>query len=170
MIRIILAIVTLAVVAFFVLHPHSKHQSQNLVTPITERTTGWTHDALADLRVTFSAENDALRVDIPQIDTTDYHVQCYFHPVQLKEGAQYRIRFEAKASNEFVMKLQSLSEWRGFPNSGLDTKVALVTQWVPYSFTFTAHGLNNRTARVPVFLMGTNTGTVWIKNVVLEEM
>jgi hypothetical protein len=172
MIRLFLAIVMVAVVAGFVFMPH-KHQGVNLVTPITNvgsSNTGWNCSSDTAMKPSFTSEGDALRVDIPQIDGKDYDVQCFYAGVKAKEGAQYKLSFEAKASQEDVVHLQAVAETRGFPSIGLDTPVPLVTKWVQYSYTFTAQGLNGRTAHIPLFMLGTSTGTVWIRKVVVEEL
>jgi hypothetical protein len=170
MIRILIAIVTLAVIGIVVFHPHKQQKASNLVKPITQVGTGWTHDYKDELGITFSAEGDAARIDIPKIDAEPSHVQCFYKGLDLTEGTQYRLRFDAKASNQFVMRVQAAVVYRDFPNAGLDNEVPLVDKWLPYSYTFTAHGLNGHQVRAPLFLMGTGTGTVWIKNVVLEEI
>jgi hypothetical protein len=171
MIRILLAAITVAIIGCIFFLPR-KHQAGhvNLVKPITQVGSGWHHDYEKWLQVNMTAEGDALRVDIPQTDKMPEHAQCYFDGAPLKDGSQYRLRFEAKADKQFIMRVQAAVIYRGYPNAGLDERVPLVTEWLPYTYTFTAGGMNGRTARIPLFLLGTDTGTVWIKNVVLEEI
>jgi hypothetical protein len=138
--------------------------------PITSIGTGWTFAATPPARATFTSEGDALRVDIPQVDTNDYDVECHFSGIRVTEGTQYRISFEAKAASDDAVHLQADAEYRGFPSIGLDTNVPLTTQWAPHSYTFTVRGLNGRPSTVPVFCLGTNAGTVWIRNVVVQEL
>jgi hypothetical protein len=169
MIRIFLAIILVATVAYFTLGP-SRSRKQNLVTPIASTGTGWVFQSGKTAPAAFHAEGDAMRIDIAGVDQEAWHIQGFHTDTKLREGAQYQIRFEAKSDHPFVATVQAVSESSDFHNIGLDTKIALTNQWSPYTFTFVAHALDGHSARVPLFLLGSDTGTVWIKNVVVEEV
>jgi hypothetical protein len=169
MIRVILAFIVVAVVAYLALgRPHA-HKG-NLVTPVTSVGTGWLFTPGKNGNATIRPEGDAMRIDVVHTSTDAAQVQGYFQHLTLREGAEYQIRFEAKADHNVVIPLQALSEWNGWRSIGLDTTVALTDHWTPFTFTFVATGLDGHPARVPVFSMAANTGTIWIRNVAVEEL
>jgi hypothetical protein len=168
MIRILLIVfVVVSVIGFLVFH--RSHQSGNLVKPITQ-IGQWNWQDTSPAKAALSAEGDALRCDITEVDGTDWHVQYMFQKITLVEGRQYRIRFNARASRDFVIRLVATNGWSGQDALGLNKEIALIGRWMPYDFTFTAEKTNGRPDRVPIFVMGTAVGTVWIKDVVMEEL
>jgi hypothetical protein len=57
-----------------------------------------------------------------------------------------------------------------FDNQGLDTSFALIDRWAPFESRFTAEHANGHPSRAPAFVLGGTVGTIWIKNLMVEEM
>jgi hypothetical protein len=147
---------------------HHPHHKGNLVPPITQAGQ-WYWQCMQPAEATLSADGDALRCDITKVDGTDWHIQYMYIKDTLVEGRQYRIKFEAKASDDMVMNLSVLNDKDDRHSLGLDTKVALVKKWVPYEYTFVASQTDGKPDRCPLFMLGQATGTIWIRNLVVEE-
>jgi hypothetical protein len=168
MIRIaIITSIIVGLIGFLVFH--KPHQQGNLVKPITQ-IGQWYWQAIDPAKAVVSAEGDALRCDISKTDGTAWHVQYMFKKVTLVEGRQYRLRFAARATPDMVIVLSANAEWMDHHTIGLEKQVPLINQWVPYDYTFIAEKADGRPDRVPIFGMGTGVGTVWIKDLVLEEL
>ncbi len=85
----------------------------------------------------------------------------------LEQGKSYNLTFWARASQPMELRAVSSKGSPNWDNYGLSQTVPLTTQWQPVSLTFEA----NRTvqdARIQ-FLVGGQTGQVWLDDVSLKE-
>jgi hypothetical protein len=85
----------------------------------------------------------------------------------LEQGKSYNLTFWARAGHPMELRAISSKGSPNWDNYGLSQTVPLTTQWQPVSLTFEA----NRTvqdARIQ-FLLGGQTGQVWLDEVSLKE-
>jgi hypothetical protein len=137
--------------------------SQSLRDP-----SAWTLDLAGGAQATLvQAKDKSLVVTISTADSTDYHVRLAQAPVTLAEGKIYTVRFRAKADQPRVIKLYAQTDQGDFHPVGLDTAVQLKSQWSDYTFSFTATKTEPKHVSCPQFLLGSQTGTVWLADVSL---
>jgi WD40 repeat protein len=118
-------------------------------------------------RGTLTSEGNIHRVDVTAVDDTDWHAQLVQTFDDLQEGATYTIRFRAKADAPRPMKLYGLIAEPDFHGIGLYEDVSLTEEWQPYQYTFQATDL--AAANMIQFLLGQQTGTVWIADFTLTK-
>jgi WD40 repeat protein len=118
-------------------------------------------------RATRALEGSTQRVDVTAVDGTDWHVQLVQGFDDLQEGATYTIRFRTKADAPRPMKLHGLIGEPDYHCIGLDEAVSLTEEWKDYEYKFQAKDL--AAANMIQFLLGQQTGTVWITDFTLNK-
>ncbi|MDD7178502.1 MAG: carbohydrate binding domain-containing protein, partial [Lachnospiraceae bacterium] len=119
---------------------------------------------------TCTAVNKELTITTTDAGTVDYSVQLLQAGVPLKKTAQYKVSFQAKASEErttgVAVKGGEDRGWEAYFSKG---DVALTTDYQTYEYTFTMDKASNANARFE-FNMGAagSTATINIKDVKLE--
>lgn len=127
--------------------------------PSTDAT--WTLDAS-----TATSGTQSLRVDVSQVDDTDWHVQFGQGELPITAGQLYRLTFDAKSdtSGSFsVNVMQNHDPWRGL---GLWGQAEAGLDWQSYEFLFTA-SLDDSNGRLG-FDVGQSVRTLWFDNVSLK--
>lgn len=116
-----------------------------------------------------SASNTApdAQITITQTDGTDWHLQAHITGLDLQEGATYTLTFRAKVDKERTIPMQTRLDQPDWRFIGLDDTAKLGTDWQTYRYTFMAHDVVPRHARLS-WMLGAQTGTVWISDVVLK--
>ena len=143
----------------FWLLPPSKSVPAAVIVPI------WLLEGADPAKVSATQEGDAIRVEVTKVDVPAMVMQV--HPLQ--EGATYTLRFRARANRPRRIKLTGQQIVQpDFPNIGLAETVPLTQQWQTYRYTFTAKKVAPRNA-IPNFLLGQETGTVWLADVSLTK-
>src|SRR5665213_2572087 len=118
MIRILLAIVVVAATVFFAM-AHRPHHTGNLLPNITSRGV-WYYGVGQGATGDMTEDQGAFRCNIVHSDGVDWHFMCSYDKLNLIEGHQYRVRFEAKASQNCVISVQARQESQGDTNLGLN--------------------------------------------------
>lgn len=119
---------------------------------------------------TCSVNNNELTVTTTNDGTVDYSVQLLQAGVPLKKTAQYKVSFQAKASEArttgVAVKGGEDRGWEAYFSKG---DVALTTDYQTYEYTFTMDKASNANARFE-FNMGAagSTATIHIKDIKLE--
>lgn len=121
-----------------------------------------------------TATNDsgALKVDVTNPGTDTWNVQLQHNNVPLTEGRKYRLSFDARASTaRNITYTVGAGQDRGFESyAGGDQTAALTTGAQTFTRTFDMTTGTNNAARVVFNLAAAGTNTVWIDNVVLEDI
>jgi hypothetical protein len=136
-----------------------------------KETTTWMVKEVAPAQASLSLDEGALKMTITKLDNKahDWGVQL-FQMVDLEEGRKYRLRFVAKADTKRPLRLLSWIDQEDFHFNGLDKTVELGTDWKTFEETFTAEKTVSGHVKAPCFCVGTQTGSVWVTNVVLEAV
>jgi hypothetical protein len=170
MIRIIMAVVAVIALVTFSVEFHNWHR-RNLVRPVTDLQ-AWTWAQMPGASGGVSIDGDAMKFDLLKITPEIWRLQVFQRTVVLKEGQAYRVSFQAKAS-----KQRTIVVGDGHPPVGSDLGTMgfnetplLGTDWKPYEYTFTAHNVDGQTDKLPWFQLGSTDGTVWIKDVEVNEL
>jgi hypothetical protein len=94
------------------------------------------------------------------VDGIDWHTQLEQSFDDLQEGADYTVRFRAKADVPRSIHLIGIIGEGNYHGIGLDEAVALTRDWRDYEFKFQAKRLAAK--NLIQFLLGERTGTAWI--------
>ncbi len=142
----------------------------------TAGTQGWRLDVHQGARAQWQVEHgggpqglDALRVQVDQPGTEDWHVMVVQAGLQLREGQPYRLKFWAHAARpgEGTVGL-NLQQSRA-PNRVLASHpgaIALTDQWQPYSVILGASA-SETNAKLNVSV-GRQSQTIWLAGVSLQ--
>lgn len=117
-----------------------------------------------------ATDGDGIRVTSSSKAKNPYNVGLYALIPDLKEGAMYEIRFQARADRDLAIGVWAQANGEPFTNFGLlANDVALQKDWRYYYYRFTAKNVRNP-ARVPTFVFGHAVGTAWIRDVSVREV
>jgi hypothetical protein len=170
MIRIVMAVLAVIAVAAISFQVHNAHR-RNLIAPIGDMKQ-WTWFQQPGASGGVSIDDGALKFDLLVPGPTPAHLQMFTRQIQLQEGQKYRVAFDGKASKE-----RSIIVCDGHPvvssasgTMGFNETPILNTTWKHYDYTFTAHNVDGQMDKLPWFQFSTADGTVWIKNIVVNEL
>jgi hypothetical protein len=161
----------LMMVAYFAF----KNKPSDKIIMATDTSKGWSwfEDDYHASRGTVRIEDGAVRCDCTKSNGLPRSlILCQFKIV-LEKGHIYRVSFKARASAQRKLTLGagkglSTYEHEGF---GLDETYDIGPEWSEHAATFTATGnITKRRVEVPEFGVGDQIGTVWIKDVVFNEV
>jgi hypothetical protein len=112
-------------------------------------------------------EGTADRVEITNVDGTDWHVMIQRLFDDPEEGATYTVRFRARADAPCRVRVAGQNAVPPWHNTGLNADVPLTKEWQPFEFTFQATDLAawNRIE----FDLGQQKRTVWIADFTLTK-
>jgi WD40 repeat protein/serine/threonine protein kinase len=112
-------------------------------------------------------EGTADRVEIRNVDGTDWHVMVQRLFDDPEEGATYMVRFRARADAPCHVRVAATNAVPPWHNTGLNRDVNLTKEWQPFEFTFQATDLAawNRID----FSLGQGKRTVWIADFALTK-
>ena len=128
----------------------------------------WTFELHEGAAGTLTRDGDALKVEVATPGREDWHVQLYQPGLNLRDGAQYTLRFRARsdAPREYgvygsldVPDYRPVFEQRTFRTT---------TAWAPVEVRFTARDVQPDHVRAPVFALGRARGTLWLSDVTLD--
>lgn len=121
-----------------------------------------------------TATNDsgAIKINITDPGAEAWNVQLQHNNIPLATGRKYRIAFDARASaNRTMSYTVGAGQDRSFESySGGDETAALTTGVQTFTRTFSMLSPTNNGARVVFNLAKAGTNTVWIDNVVIEDI
>ncbi len=107
--------------------------------------------------------NYCAQIDVTQVTGTDWHIQFEQNGASLEVDSTYTVRFFAKADAPrafSVSCMRNASPWTWYGG----TWGQLTTNWQEYQFSFTAPENNTNLLRL-AFVLGQETGTVWLDDV-----
>jgi hypothetical protein len=155
-----------ACAAFVATLPAAVEAVKNLLAP-TAQLTAWQFEEIDDAKGTMKAEAGALALTASKIDGTEWHVQAYQAGLELANGTEYTVTFKARASAKRTAQVYAGVNEDDYHAVGLDEVITLAPEWKDFKFTFKADGVAARHNNRLGFLVGQETGTVWIKDLVL---
>ena len=157
-------IATALLVVFFAVRTASA--VDNLLKPVN-KAESWRFEQHEDGKGKISADGDAIVFEVTNVDGTEWHVQAFQTPLDLKNGKEYTITFKAKADDTREVGVQAGIDEEDWHNIGLDEKAELTKDWKDYKYTFTANDVKANKNRVG-FVLGGAKGKVWVKDLVLK--
>ncbi|HEV8606681.1 MAG TPA: carbohydrate binding domain-containing protein [Tepidisphaeraceae bacterium] len=140
--------------------------ADNILKP-ANKTDNWRFEQHEDGKGKISADGDAIVFEVTNVDGTEWHVQVFQTPVDLKNGKEYTITFKAKADEVREVGVQAGIDEEDWHLIGLDEKAELGKEWKDYKYTFTASEVKEKKNRVG-FVLGGAKGKVWVKELMLK--
>ncbi len=138
--------------------------------PASDDAARWTLETQRTTAATLTGEDSGLRVDVAQVDGTDWHVQLYQKGLGLlKNGAAYTLTLEMKADRAGDRQVGAHLDHPDYADLGLSEKVQLTPNWESYTLWFTARNAEEGHNRLPDLILGAATGTTWIRHLTLRE-
>jgi hypothetical protein len=139
-----------------------------MLRPTTDPS-AWTWYQFSPATGTMTPDGDAIRCNIATLDATNIgNVQLYQVGPVIENGRAYRIHFAAKADKDRVMKLDGSLNHMHYDHIGIQQSVPLSKDWQTFDYVFVGENADGQPDRLPTFVLGQTTGTVWIKDVTLE--
>lgn len=130
----------------------------------------WTFEVTNGAAATISEENGALRFNVTQRGSQNWHVIAFQGKKQIRDSAQLTLRFKAKASANRIIGVNcqtDVSPWRVVLNDYHN--INLTPQWQAYTIPLAFHDIGSDPVRIPIFILGDAAGTVWIKDVSVTD-
>jgi len=140
--------------------------AENLLKP-ANKVENWRFEQDEDGKGKISVDGDAILFEVTAVDGTEWHVQAFQTPLDLKEGKEYTITFKAKADDVREVGVQGGIDEEDWHLIGLDEKAELGKDWKDFKYTFTANDVKEKKNRVG-FVLGGAKGKVWVKDLVLK--
>jgi len=141
--------------------------ADNLLKP-ANKTESWRFEQHEDGKGKMSVDGDAIVFEVTAVDGTDWHVQAFQTPLDLKDGKEYTITFKAKSSEAREVRVQAGIDEEDWHLIGLDEQAEVGKEWKDYKFTFTANDVKEKKNRVG-FVLGGATGKLWVKDLTLKQ-
>jgi hypothetical protein len=144
----------------------SAFAADNILKP-ANKVESWRFEQHEDGKGKISVDGDAILFDVTNADGTDWHVQAFQTPLDLKDGKEYTLTFKAKADEAREVDVEAGIDQEDWHMIGLQEKVELGKDWKEYKYTFTANDVKANKNRVG-FVLGGAKGKVWVKDLVLK--
>lgn len=128
----------------------------------------WKLEVFPPSQAVLSAQDDPLAVDVTKVDGTDWHVQLYRVTEGVQDGKTYIMQFRAKSHTRSGVLVSASVNQGDYHSIGLQQQVALTPNWHTYRLVFDAHNVEGHHVRCPYFLVGENTGDLWLKDVTIQ--
>jgi len=140
--------------------------ADNMLKP-ANKVESWRFEQHEEGKGKISVDGDAILFDVTNADGTDWHVQAFQTPLDLKDGKEYTLTFKAKADEAREVDVEAGIDQEDWHMIGLQEKVELGKDWKEYKYTFTANDVKANKNRVG-FVLGGAKGKVWVKDLVLK--
>ena len=139
---------------------------KNILKP-TADVMNWRLEQHEEAKAAISVVDGAVLFDVTKDDGTDWHVQAFQTPVDLKDSTEYVVTFKAKSDGERAIRVQAGIDQEDWHLVGLDEEVTLGKEWKDYEAKFTAADTVAMKNRVG-FVLGMAKGKVYVKDLVVK--
>jgi len=139
----------------------------NLFKPLNEWGP-WVLEINGDGKGAMWAIDQTLLIITSANSAENWHVQCYYPELELQEGQEYVIKFEAKSPESAQVLLAGQLNKDPWSEIGLHEELALTPDFKPFEFTFKATGVSGKANRVG-FAAGLTKGIVYVKDLSLTK-
>jgi len=140
-------------------------EPKNLAKPSKDLAT-WRLEQHETAKADIAAADDGIVVEVKETTGTDWHVQVVQTNLDLAEGKDYTLTFKAKASADRAVPVNAMIDQDDWHAIGLSESADLTTDWKDFKYEFKAEGIVKDKNRIS-FILGSDKGKVWIKDLVL---
>ena len=135
----------------------------------TDDVKNWRLEEHEEAKGTSVAADGAIVFNVTNEDGTDWHVQAFQTPIDLKDGQEYAVTFKAKADAERSTRVQAGIDEEDWHTVGLDEEVMLGKERKDYEFKFTANDTKAMKNRIG-FVLGMAKGKVYVKDLIVKPV
>lgn len=146
-----------------------KEDTENLLKP-TNKADSWRFEEAEGGKGKVSVEEEWIAFKVTEITGTDWHVQAVQPGLDLKENTEYKLTFEYKSDVRRTAAVNAMIDEEDWHEIGLHEDLYAGTSPQKYETTFRATGVNNKKKNRITFALGTDKGTLYLKNVRLVEV
>lgn len=141
----------------------------NLLKP-THQVGSWRFEQHEQAKGAIRSTNDgAIEFEVTNADGEAWHVQAVQTNLDLADGKEYTLRYQAKADAGRSIQVNAMIDVDDWHTIGLAEDVDLGKEWKDYTATFKAEGANKEKKNRISFVLGGERGKVWLKDVTLTE-
>ena len=160
---------TLAVLLPLTLIAADDHEAENLLTEPGDPA-NWTLElhGEADAQLT-QTDDDELHLTVTEPGEEAWHVQIYQGELDLTDGTEYVVTFDAKADKAQDIVVSASQQDDPWEPVGLWSEVEVGQAYEEHELTFTAEQTMDGRNRVPVIAAGLAEGEYWFKNLKVVE-
>ena len=116
-----------------------------------------------------TVEGETITFTATELDGTDWHVQVFQTGLDLKDGEDYTLTFEAKSPERRAIIIVAGIDEGDFHEIGLHEEVSAVsTEYKKYEYTFRASDTAAGKNRIG-FVLGTEKGSMTLKSATLVQ-
>ncbi len=146
-----------------------KEDKENLLKP-TNKVDSWRFEEAEGGKGKISVEEEWVAFKVTEITGTDWHVQAVQPGLDLKENTEYKLTFEYKADVRRTAAVNAMIDEDDWHEIGLHEDLYVGTTAQKYETTFRATGVNTKKKNRITFALGTDKGTLYLRNVRLVEV
>jgi hypothetical protein len=140
-------------------------ESKNLLKE-TNKPDTWRLEQHDAAKGKMEGDGDAIVFEVLDTDGTEWHVQVVQTGLDLKDGQEYSLTFSAKASSDRQVPVNAMIDQDDWHQIGLSETADVTKDWKEFRYSFFAEQtvpMKNRLS----FILGTDKGKVWLKDVKL---
>lgn len=141
----------------------------SLLAP-AEDPSNWLLQVYGKTRGQIEEDRGVLKLTVNSVDSTDWHVRCCQRGIDLKEGQFYSLRFRARSNMQREMPVQAYLDQPDYHNVGLNKTVLLDSKWHTFVQVFQAKKILANDSCAPSFVLGRQTGIVWLSDISLHQV
>jgi serine/threonine protein kinase/formylglycine-generating enzyme required for sulfatase activity/tetratricopeptide (TPR) repeat protein len=137
---------------------------KNLLKP-ANRIDSWRYDIQTEAKGSMLPVDNAISFTAENITGTNWHLQVSQTDLDLKNGEEYVLKFQARSDGRGATLTACIDEpdWHEI---GLHEELSLTEEYKPFEFKFRAVGVVNRKNRIQ-FVLGAEKGTIVVKDMTL---
>lgn len=112
-------------------------------------------------------EGGAILLDVTHAGAQNWNVQAFLTQLDLKEGEEYTFTYKIKGDPARTIAAIACIDQDDWHAVGLQEDIELTPEWKEHTTTFKAENVAPDSKNRIGFMVGSDTGKVWIKDVTL---
>ncbi len=161
---LLMGLVAFASVVFI----QEKKEKKNLLKP-TNKLTSWRFEQVDGGKGEIRESSEAIVFKVNEVDSIEWHVQAVQTDLDLQEGKEYEIKFQAKSPERRSISINAMIDKEDWHGIGLQEELYLTKEFSDFDFRFKAERVEPKKNRISI-VVGNAKGEVHIKNMVMTEL
>ena len=144
-------------------------KSDSLLKPF-HKLESWSFEQHEGGKGMLSVDGETVTFSATELDGTDWHIQVYQTDLDLKDGEDYTLTFEAKSAERRAVIVIAGVDQDDYHEVGLHEEIsAIPPEYKKYEYTFQASNVAKEKKNRIGFVLGTEKGAMTLKNVSLKK-
>lgn len=141
-------------------------QAKNLLKD-PSKAESWRFEQFEQGQGKMTEDDGGILLDVTHEGAQNWNVQAFLAHLDLKDGQEYTFTFKAKGDPARTVTAIACIDEDDWHSVGLQEDVALTKEWKEHTHTFKAENLAKGDKNRIGFMVGSDKGKVWIKDVSL---